>query len=137
MPSVVSPLSGAPSQGATLIMHDVPALAAGGSPGAAIIGQLPLLAAIVAIFYFLVIRPQNQERKKHEELISSLKKDDAVVTQSGIFGRVTRVGGARVELEIATKVRIWVEATSVKARPGDDTPSATDDATGDDAKKGN
>ncbi|NOY27542.1 MAG: preprotein translocase subunit YajC [Oligoflexia bacterium] len=123
------------SQGTVLVTHDAPASAAAGSPGGALLTQLPLLVAIVAIFYFLVIRPQNQERKTHQKLVESLKKDDDIITQSGIFGRVVRVGGARVELEIAPKVRIWVEASSVKVRQTDDA-AGTDDAS-DDSKKGN
>lgn len=101
--------------GQVLVTHDAPATASP-SAGQALLGQLPLLAAIVAIFYFLVIRPQNQERKRHEELVSGLKRDDEVVTQSGMYGRVTQVQGARVELEIAPKVRIWVESASVKRK---------------------
>lgn len=101
-----------------LVLHDAPAAPAGGAPSgtSALIGQLPLLAAIVAIFYFLVIRPQNQERKKHEELLASLKKDDEVVTQGGLFGRITRVENGRIEVEISPKVRVWMEASSVKRR---------------------
>lgn len=115
---------------AILVTHEAPAPATGGSPGAALIGQLPLLAAIVAIFYFLVIRPQNQERKRHEQLIGSLKKDDDIVTQSGLYGRVTRVDGQRIEIEVAPKVRLWTEASSIKRRQADESASA------DDAKKG-
>ena len=101
-----------------LVSADAPAAAPTGSPTGALINQLPLLGAIVAIFYFLVIRPQNQERKKHDELVAGLKRDDDVVTSAGIFGRVTQVDGPRVELEVAPKIRIWVEAASVKARIG-------------------
>lgn len=101
--------------GQVLVTFDAPA-AAPASAGAALLGQLPLLAAIVAIFYFLVIRPQNQERKRHEGLVNGLKRDDEIVTQSGMYGRVTQVQGGRVELEIAPKVRVWVEAASVKRK---------------------
>jgi len=111
-----------------LVSADAPAASPGGSAGSALITQLPLLAAIVGIFYFLVIRPQNQERKKHEELVAGLKRDDDIVTSAGLFGRVTRIEGPRVELEIAPKVRIWVEASSVKARTG--APAAADSKEG-------
>lgn len=97
-----------------LVTYDAPA--ASPSAGQAFLGQLPLLAAIVAIFYFLVIRPQNQERKRHEELVAGLKRDDEIVTQTGMYGRVTQVQGGRVELEIAPKVRVWIEAASVKRK---------------------
>lgn len=106
------------SQAEVLVLHDAPAAPTGQAPSgtSALLGQLPLLAAIVAIFYFLVIRPQNQERKKHEELLASLKKDDEVVTQSGLFGRITRVENGRIEIEVAPKIRVWMEASAVKRR---------------------
>lgn len=104
---------------AILVVADAPA--APPSAGQAFLTQLPLLAAIVGIFYFLVIRPQSQERKRHEELVAGLKRDDEVLTQAGLFGRVAQVQGGRVELEIAPKVRVWIEAASVKrkAEPGE------------------
>lgn len=104
-----------PDAGDLLVSIDA-APAAGPGAADALISQAPLLIAIVAIFYFLIIRPQNQERKRHETLLSGLKKDDEVVTASGIFGRVARVEDARIELEVAPKIRIWVEKASVKAK---------------------
>ncbi|RME27676.1 MAG: preprotein translocase subunit YajC [Deltaproteobacteria bacterium] len=86
--------------------------------------QLPLLVAIVAIFYFLIIRPQNQERKRHEALLAGLKKDDRVVTASGLIGKVSQVRDDRVELELAPKVRVWVEKVSIKRLDGEPAAAA-------------
>lgn len=96
------------------ILVSMDAAPAGGSPASALMTQLPLLVAIVAIFYFLIIRPQNQERKRHEALLAGLKRDDEVVTASGLFGKITAVEEARVELEISPKVRVWVEKSAIK-----------------------
>lgn len=101
--------------GELLLTRDA-APAAAPSATDALISQAPLLIAIVAIFYFLIIRPQNQERKRHEELLGSLKRDDDVVTASGIFGKVSRVEDKRVELEIAPKIRVWVEKAAIKGK---------------------
>jgi preprotein translocase subunit YajC len=60
-------------------------------------GSNPLLAsvfmygAIFAIFYFLLVRPQQQQRKKHEQTISQLKRGDEVVTAGGIIGEVVNI----------------------------------------------
>jgi preprotein translocase subunit YajC len=49
------------------------------------------IAAIVAIFYFLLIRPQQKQRRKHEDALASLKKGDEVVTTGGIVGEVVHI----------------------------------------------
>ncbi len=126
-PVAVPPLSAsaAPAAGGVLVTHDAPAAAPGGtSPGAAFMSQLPLLVAIVAIFYFLIIRPQNQERKRHEALLAGLKKDDRVVTSSGLIGKISQVRDSRVELELAPKVRVWIEKVAVKSLEAE--PAAAD-----------
>lgn len=55
---------------------------------------LPLLfqfAAIAAIFYFLIIRPQQKQRKAHEERLGALKRGDQVVTAGGLVGEVVHI----------------------------------------------
>jgi preprotein translocase subunit YajC len=47
--------------------------------------------AFIAIFYFILIRPQRQQAKKHEELLKGLKKGDEIVTSGGIVGEVIHV----------------------------------------------
>lgn len=76
---------------------------------------IPILA-IFALMYFLIIRPQNQERAALEALIASLAKDDKVVTQSGIFGVVISVADDTIVLEIAEKTRIILEKKFVARR---------------------
>jgi len=49
------------------------------------------ILAIVAIFYFLLIRPQQRQRKKHEDALASLKKGDEVVTAGGLVGEVVHI----------------------------------------------
>ena len=54
------------------------------------------LGLIALVFYFLIIRPQSQARKKHEALLENLKKGDEVVTSGGVMGTVTNIDGARI-----------------------------------------
>ena len=53
-----------------------------------IIGSIFMYGAIFAIFYFILIRPQAQTRKKHDELVRNLKKGDEIVTTGGLIGEV-------------------------------------------------
>jgi preprotein translocase subunit YajC len=68
---------------------------------------IPLIL-MFGIFYFLLIRPQQQKAKKMREILSNLKKDDMVVTSGGIHGKITGLTDTIVTLEIAPTVRIKV-----------------------------
>lgn len=87
-------------------------------PGGGLMQIVPFVA-ILAIFYFLVIRPQQREQAAHRELLSGLKKGDQVVTISGLHGKIWEVRDNEVVLEIADKVRVNIDKVSVKRRPSD------------------
>lgn len=82
---------------------------------------LPILL-IFGVMYFLVIRPQMQEKGDHDKLVASLAKGDRVVTSSGIHGTVVSVEGDTLSLEIAEKTRITIEKASIARRAGDPAP---------------
>jgi preprotein translocase subunit YajC len=69
----------------------------------------PMLLMVYFIFYVLVIRPKQVEERAQKDLLDGLKKGDAVVTSSGIFGRVNKIDEQSVSLEIAPQVVIRVE----------------------------
>lgn len=94
-----------------LVSSDAPA-PAGGSP----FGMFPLMIAMVAIIYFLIIRPQQKELKDQEALIASIQKGDAVVTAAGLHGRVYEVHDKTILLEVADRVRITIEKSSVRRK---------------------
>jgi preprotein translocase subunit YajC len=78
----------------------------GGSGGG--LGILVLqMAAIGLVFYFLILRPSSQARKKHAELLSNLKKGDEVMTSGGLIGRVRDI--KEVETSGAKETRVTVE----------------------------
>jgi len=73
---------------------------------------LPLILIFV-IMYFLLIRPQQQKVKKHQAMVEALRRGDQVVTQGGLYGKVTKVredGDIEVEISEGVKVRV-VKAT--------------------------
>jgi len=71
--------------------------------------QMAPLIFIFVIFYFLLIRPQMNARKKHMEMVANVRKGDVVVTAGGIVGKVTRVlDGDEVMVELADNVTVKV-----------------------------
>ena len=78
----------------------------GGIMGSA--GQFLPLILIFAVFYFLLIRPQQQRQKEAKAMLLALKRGDKVVTGGGILGTVTKTKDAEIEVEIADNVRITV-----------------------------
>jgi len=87
---------------------------AGQSSGAAqmLIGILPWVA-IFAIFYVLMIRPQQRRVKEHQASINAVKKGDDVITGGGIRGRVTKVSDDEAEVEIAQGVKVKVVKSTI------------------------
>ena len=75
-------------------------------------GPLIFLVALVALLWFVLIRPQRQRQATHRALLQELAVDDEVVTAGGIFGRVRSIADDHVILEIApeTQVRVAKEA---------------------------
>ncbi len=71
------------------------------------------LVALFAIFYFLLIRPQSQKAAEHQKILSALKRNDEVVTQGGLIGRIVELGDKVVTLEIAPNVRVRVERPQI------------------------
>ena len=89
------------------------ALGAGGGEGGGGFQPLILMGAMFAIFYFLLIRPQQKKSKDHRQMLSNLKKGDRVVTSGGIHGRITGMDESTLTVEIAEKVRVKVTRANV------------------------
>jgi preprotein translocase subunit YajC len=75
--------------------------------------QLAPLLLIGAIFYFLLIRPEQRRRKDLQGQIEGLKRNDQVVLSSGLHGRVVALGDKVLSIEIAPKVAVQVDRESV------------------------
>lgn len=84
---------------------------AGGQGGG--FGAFIPLILMFAIFYFLLIRPQQKKAKQHKEMLSSLKKGDRVVSSGGLHGVITGITDDVVTMEIAPKVRVKVSRGSI------------------------
>ena len=75
------------------------AAAPGAAPGGDLMMSLLLPIGMIVIFYFLLIRPQNQRMKKHRAMIAAMKKGDKVVTQGGIIGRIFKITDDEVTID--------------------------------------
>jgi preprotein translocase subunit YajC len=104
----------------------LPALAQAAAPSAVpsiteqLLQMLPMFVLIVVIFYFIIYRPQKQQREKHKALLNELKKGDKVVTSSGIWGTVTNIGKETVTLQVAENAKIKVIREHIARLRGDD-----------------
>jgi preprotein translocase subunit YajC len=83
-----------------------------GSEPSTLLSMLPIVG-VIAIFYFLLIRPQTQKAKEHTKMLKELKRNDEVVTNGGIVGRITELGEKLVTLEIAPNVRVRAERAQI------------------------
>lgn len=100
---------------------------AGAGGGDFLVSMLPLILIFV-VFYFLLIRPQQQKMKAHRAMISAVKRGDKVLTAGGIFGTVNKVEEAEdvVVVEIAKEVRVRVARSTISDvvnRPGQTKPA--------------
>lgn len=95
----------------------------------AIMQVLPL-ALILAVFYFLLIRPQQQKAKEHEDFVKGLKRGELVVTSSGLFGRIVELRDHDVMLEIAPNVRVRYERSKISSAVKASNPASKADKEG-------
>ena len=84
----------------------------GGTGGGGLGAFLPLII-IFAIFYFLLIRPQQKKSKQHKQLLADLKKGDKIVSSGGLHGSITGLADDVVTVEISPKVRVKITRSSI------------------------
>jgi preprotein translocase subunit YajC len=74
-----------------------------------IIGFMAPMVAIMAVFYFLMIRPQQKKAKEHQDMMSNVSRGDTVVTNGGLIGKVVRVvDDHELLVEVGENVRVRV-----------------------------
>lgn len=83
-----------------------------------------MIVAMVAIFYFFMIRPQQKRQKDIQKAREAMKVGDKIVTAGGIHGRIKEVADNSMLIEVADGVRIRVDKASVYASPEDIQPKA-------------
>ncbi|MDD2721735.1 MAG: preprotein translocase subunit YajC [Gallionella sp.] len=88
--------------------------AAAPAAGGGIMEYLPLIA-LIAVFYFLVLRPQAKRAKEHKAMMEALQRGDEVVTVGGEVGRVGKVFEEYISLELAENVEVTVQKAAIQS----------------------
>ncbi len=90
------------------------AYAAGtGVGGSSLMSLLPMLIILFALMYFIIIRPQSKRAKQQRELLAGLKKDDEVITNGGLLGKIVKITDNFMILEIAANVQIQIQKAAI------------------------
>lgn len=92
-----------------------PAMAQDAAAQPGFLSPFVLMIGLFAIFYFLIIRPQNKKQKEHREMVSALAAGDEVVTSGGVLGKVAAVGEQFLDIEVANNVTIKVQRHTIAA----------------------
>jgi len=94
-----------------------------------LVSTLVPLILLFGIFYFLLIRPQQQRVKQHQQMVDSVRRGDTVVTAGGLVGKVAKVkDDGEVMVEIADNVQVRVlksTLTEVRSKSGEKTEGTT------------
>jgi preprotein translocase subunit YajC len=85
----------------------------GAPSGPGLIETFVPLILIFAVFWFVLIRPQQKKAKEHRQMVGDLKKGDEVVTNGGLLGRVKKIGDDFIVLELAEGYDVNVQRTAV------------------------
>ena len=83
-----------------------------GSPANALYQQIFMFGSIFLIFYFLILRPQQKQRKQHDEMLKKLRKGDEVVTAGGVVGEVVHI---KETMKDGTPVRAADDRVTIKS----------------------
>jgi preprotein translocase subunit YajC len=89
--------------------------------------QFMPLVLIFVVFYFLLIRPQQQKAKEHKTMLANLKRNDDVITAGGLYGKVMTLSDRVVTLEIAPNVRVRVDRQQIASLAKAGTPEEAKD----------
>ena len=116
-----------------MMMHSLLAMGAPAGdtqqdPKAQMIQLIAMFAILGVMFYFLMIRPQQQRMKAHQALVAGVKRNDTVVLNSGVIGKVVRVEDKEIGLEIAQGVTIKVVKAMISDVRTRGEPAAANDA---------
>jgi preprotein translocase subunit YajC len=85
----------------------------GGGGAGGLVGTLLPLVLMMAVIWFLLIRPQSKEQQRHREMVRNLKKGDEVITVGGLYGKVMSLSDEKVSLRIADNVKVDVERAKI------------------------
>ena len=77
------------------------------------LSSLIFFGGMIAIFYFLLIRPQQKKAREHRNMVEALAKGDEIVSNGGLLGKITQVGEEYVTVELADNVTVRLQKQAV------------------------
>jgi preprotein translocase subunit YajC len=90
------------------------------------LSSLIFLGLLIAIFYFMLIRPQKKRMEQHRKLVESIDPGDEVVTMTGLYGTVRSIGDEEVELEISPGTTVRFLKSAIGRRVSEDLETSPD-----------
>jgi preprotein translocase subunit YajC len=96
-----------------------------GAPNGGLMMMVPWIA-ILGVFYFLLIRPQQKQAKQHQALLDNLKRGDRVLTQGGLYGTIQAVKGKVLEVKLADDVKVLLARSHVSQVVSNDPAQETE-----------
>ncbi len=85
----------------------------GGEGGGSMVSTIIMFGAIFAIFYFMIIRPQQKRAKEREKLLSNIEKGDKVITSGGVHATIVGIEEKTVLIEIAPNIKVKIERSAI------------------------
>ncbi len=111
-------------------MADIAYAQTPGAGGAGGFSMLVPLLLMFAVFYFLLIRPQQKKQRSHQDMLRSLKIGDRVITSGGLIGTIVEGGDKAVKLEVADRVRVEIGRSFITGKLASKDAALPDDAAG-------
>ena len=96
-----------------LLIAPAHAQAAPAAGGGSMLSTLLFPIILIAIMYFLMIRPQMKRQKEHKAMLDKLQRGDEIITSGGIAGTVVEIGDNFVTVEIATGVQVRIQRGAI------------------------
>lgn len=94
-------------------MEYIFAMAPQGGESGGMMSTLIMFAAIFAIFYFMIIRPQQKRAKEREEMLKNVEKNDQIITNGGIYGKVIQVDEKTILVDIGENTKVKFDKNAV------------------------
>jgi len=92
--------------------------------GPSLLANIVPIILIFAIFYFLIIRPQQKQEKARQKMLAEVKPNDKILTTGGIIGTIAAINGNEIELKVAPNVKVTIVRSAVMSVLKDDAPAA-------------
>ena len=97
-------------------MHNIIAMAPQGDGGGGIFSTVVMFAMIIAIFYFMILRPQQKRQKERQSLIDGVAKGEKITTIGGLHGTIVGIDDTTVLVQIADNVKVKIEKSAIATR---------------------